>query len=84
MKQTNKSILFTMDAWCKATGIHNHTLAIKLTKSGHRIESGQLISAKQIVDAIGGEKDAAMTRLTDERTLALEQKRKNLHRKWPS
>jgi len=74
--EKNKSISFTMNAWCKAIGLQEKTLAIRLTKAGHKIESGQLISAKQIVDAIGGEKDAAMTRLTDERTLALEQKRK--------
>ena len=71
-----KSISFRIDAWSKATGIHTATLSKKLTKAGHRIESKQLVSAKQIVDAIGGEKDAAMVRLADERTLALEQKRK--------
>jgi len=76
MKNSNKSISFSVNAWCNAIGCDAKTILTKLTKAGHKVESHQLVSAKKILDSFAGEKDVAMTRLTDERTLALEQKRK--------
>ena len=68
-------IAFTINAWSKALGISERTLAIKLTKSGHSIR-GREVSAKQILDALTGEKDASLIRLNDAKSTALEQKQK--------
>ena len=68
-------ISYSMHAWCKAIGIQEKTLAIKLTKAGHNVGKGK-ITAKQIVDAVAGEKDAAMVRNLDAKTRAIEQKEK--------
>lgn len=69
-------IAFKMSAWCRAIGAGEKTLSIKLTKAGHRVPAQGLISAKQIIDAMCGEKDAAVVRNLDAKTRQLEQKEK--------
>ena len=67
-------IKFTLNAWAKAIAVQERTLAIRLTKAGFK--NNGLISAKEIIDAMCGEKDASIIRLNDAKAKQLEQKEK--------
>lgn len=69
-------ISFSLNAWCRAIGIQEKTLAIRLTKAGTKINAYGEITARQIIDAMCGGKDESIIRLNNSKAEAIEQKQR--------
>lgn len=60
--KTKTKLTATLDTWSKAIGVDERTLKIRLTKAGVKVEPFGQLTARQIIKAMTGEKDAAVIR----------------------